>query len=272
MSTTPDVETIVQQVLAKKKYHFIDIDLVTFIASTEAKKRTTLKEAVKATTNKLHQVAWAYFKEPPAYASYLQDLELLPDNISDDQSRQFCLKLMQEHASTHERLPILKAFYTTLFADIQPISSILDLACGFNPLAFPWMALEKDTRYYASDIFADMSAFLTSFFQHFHIAGEAQVCNLLTHTPQEKVKVALLLKTLPCLEQAEKESARRILSAIHAQYLIVSFPVRSIGGREKGMLAHYSAQFESLLDDLGWRYQKFLFESELAYRVEKEKH
>jgi len=270
MSTTPDVEAIVQEVLAKKKYRALDIDLVTFIASTEAKKRATLKEAVKATTNKLHQVAGAYFKEQPDYASYLQDLELLPDNFSHDQSRQFCLKLMQEHASTRERLPILPEFYATLFADMQPITSLLDLACGFNPLAIHWMTLDKEARYYASDIFEDMSSFLNSFFDHFRLNGKASVCNLLTHIPQEKVQVALLLKTLPCLEQADKESARRILNGIHAQYVIVSFPVRSISGKEKGMLAHYSSQFESLLGDLGWHYRKFLFESELAYRIEKD--
>jgi len=269
MSPALDVETIVEEVLAKKKYHSVDRDLVTFIASTEAKKRTTLKEAVKATTSKLHQVAGAYFKETPDYAGYLQKLDCLPDVISDDGSTQFCSTLMQAHASTRERLPILAAFYSALFADIRPITSILDLACGFNPLAIHWMSLEKETRYYASDIFEDMSSFLNSFYAHFHLNGKASVCNLLTHVPQEKVQVALLLKTLPCLEQADKESAHRILNSIQAQYVVVSFPVRSIGGREKGMLAHYSSQFESLLEDMNLPYHRFLFESELAYRIAK---
>ena len=269
MNPALDVETIVEEVLAKKKYRSVDRDLVTFIASTEAKKRTTLKEAVKATTSKLHQVAGAYFKETPDYAGYLQKLDCLPDGISDDGSTQFCLTLMQAHASTRERLPILAAFYSALFADIRPITSILDLACGFNPLAIHWMSLEKETRYYASDIFEDMSSFLNSFYAHFHLNGKASVCNLLTHVPQEKVQVALLLKTLPCLEQADKESAHRILNSIQAQYVVVSFPVRSIGGREKGMLAHYSSQFESLLEDMNLPYHRFLFESELAYRIVK---
>ena len=77
------------------------------------------------------------------------------------------------------------------------------------------------------------------------------------------------MKTLPCLEQPDKERALLILLGIRAQYVIVSFPVRSIGGREKGMPAHYSSQFESVLSELGWRYQKLQFTSEMAYRIEK---
>jgi 16S rRNA (guanine(1405)-N(7))-methyltransferase len=271
MKTLPDVDEVMRQVSAKKKYQHLDPDLVAFIASAEAKKRASLKEAVKATANKLHQVGWAYFEEQPPYANHLQELAGLTQDVHAMDSRDFCTKLMQEHASTRERLPILADFYSTLFQDIQPVHSILDLACGFNPLAVDWMPIEKTVTYSACDIFQDMADFLQRFFEHFQIPGNASVNNLLTHIPPEKAQVALLLKTLPCLEQAEKDSARRILTGIQAQYLIISFPVRSIGGKEKGMLAHYSSQFENLLADLGWNYTKFLFTSELVYRVERGK-
>jgi len=269
MSTLPTVDEVIQQVLEKKKYKHLDPDLVALIASKEVKKRTSLKEAVKATTNKLHQVGWAYFNDQPAYSVHVRKLAELPQALHDAESRAFCTRLMQEHASTRERLPILSDFYHALLTDIQPVNSIVDLACGFNPLALDWMPIEKSASYTACDIFQDMANFLQSFFDHFQINGKTNLCNLLTHIPQEKAQVALLLKTLPCLEQVEKDSARRILTGIQAQYLIVSFPVRSIGGKEKGMLAHYSSQFESLLADLGWNYTKFLFTSELAYRVER---
>lgn len=270
MNTAIDKDEVIRQVLEKKKYSHLDRDLVALIAAEEIKKRASLKEAVKSTANKLHQVGWAYFARQPDYVAHLHELAALPADLHAEASRQFCLQLMQEHASTRERLPILKEFYATLFADIQPITSILDLACGFNPLALSWMPVEPDIQYSACDIFNDMTTFLQSFFAHFHIKGEASTCNLLSTIPQEKAQVALLLKTLPCLEQADKESSRRILTGIRANYLIVSFPVRSIGGREKGMRQHYASQFESLLGELGWSYQKFLFTSELAYRIERE--
>ncbi len=269
MSTAFDVPTIVQQIRAKKKYQHVDPELITFIASSEIKKYRTLKETVKATANTLHQIAWAYLPQQPDYAAHLQELANLPQDIHAAESRSFCERVMQEHTSTRERLPILTEFYCTLFKDIQPVRSILDLACGFNPLAFSWMPLEKEARYSAFDIFQDMASFLQNFFDHFHIAGRAAVDNLLSQPPQEDGQVALLLKTLPCLEQAEKDSARHLLRSVRAQYFCVSFPVCSIGGKEKGMLINYSQQFESLLDDLDWSYEKFLFRSELAYRVKK---
>ncbi len=269
MSTPPEVHEIVRQVLEKKKYQQLDPDLVTFIAESEAKKRTSLKEAVKATANKLHQVGWAYFQAQPTYAAHLAELKQLPQDIASAESKTYCTHLMQEHASTRERLPILADFYKTLFQDIQPIPSILDLACGFNPLATAWMPIERSTSYVACDIFQDMMVFLQVFFDHFQLNGKASLCNLLTNIPQEKVQVALLLKTLPCLEQAEKDSARRILTSIPAQYLIVSYPVHSIGGREKGMLVNYSNQFEAMMTELMWSYTKFLFPSELVYRVKR---
>ena len=271
MSAPPDVEEIVRQVLSKKKYRHIDPDLVAFIAKTEAKKRASLKEAIKATTNKLHQVGWAYFPVQPDYTAHLAELKQLPQDIQTAESKTFCTRLMQEHASTRERLPILAEFYQTLFRDIQPVHAILDLACGFNPLAAAWMPIDRAAAYHACDIFQDMMTFLQVFFTHFTLSGKADLCNLLTDISQEEVQVALLLKTLPCLEQAEKDSARRILTDIHAQYLIVSYPVHSIGGREKGMLAHYSTQFEALMADLDWSYTKLLFPSELVYRVERGK-
>ncbi|NMB62953.1 MAG: hypothetical protein GYA18_11530 [Chloroflexi bacterium] len=270
MNTVIDKDEVIRQVLEKKKYSHLDKDLVAFIAAEEIKKRASLKEAVKSTANKLHQVGWAYFAQQPDYTTHLHELAALPADLHADMSRQFCLQLMQEHASTRERLSILDEFYTILFSDIRPITSILDLACGFNPLALGWMPVAPDVRYNACDIFDDMNAFLQSFFAHFHIQGKAETCNLLSTIPQEKVQVALLLKTLPCLEQAEKESSRRILTDIRARTLIVSFPVHSIGGREKGMRQHYASQFEALLAELGWNYQKFLFASELAYRIERE--
>ncbi|HOJ01850.1 MAG TPA: hypothetical protein PLL88_09555 [Anaerolineaceae bacterium] len=269
MSKLPGVDEVTRQVLEKKKYQQVDPELVAFIAASETKKRASLKEAVKATTNKLHQVAWAYLPQQPAYHTHLRELNSLPKEMHAAESRAFCTRLMQEHASTRERLPILSDFYRTLFQDIQPVTSLLDLACGFNPLAVDWMPVERSATYFACDIFQDMATFLQAFFDHFQINGKAGVCNLLTRLPREKVQVAFLLKTLPCLEQAEKDSARNLLTGIQARTILVSFPVRSIGGKEKGMLAHYSNQFEGLLADLGWSFQKFLFASELAYRVEK---
>ena len=63
---------------------------------------------------------------------------------------------------------------------LPPIRSVLDVACGLNPLAIPWMPLAPDVHYYACDIYADMIAFLNGFFQIAGIDGQAQACDLVS--------------------------------------------------------------------------------------------
>ena len=65
----------------------------------------------------------------------------LPTDLHNPQVKDFCLERMRGHASTQERLPILEEFFQTTLASIAPVESVLDLACGLNPLALPWMPL-----------------------------------------------------------------------------------------------------------------------------------
>ena len=87
--------------------------------------------------------------------------------------------------------------------------------------------------------------------------------------PGPPAHVAFLLKAVPCLEQIDRAAVRRLLADVPAAHLLVSFPVRSLGGRGKGMPAHYAAHFEALVAEHGWAVQRFAFATELAYLVTK---
>jgi len=54
---SPDLDQLVQSVLTSSKYQRVTRDLVRTIGAQELTKRRNLKEAVKATKNKLHQIA-----------------------------------------------------------------------------------------------------------------------------------------------------------------------------------------------------------------------
>ena len=54
-----------------------------------------------------------------------------------------------------------------------------------------------------------------------------------------------------------------------ADYLLVSFPAHSIGGRDKGMAAHYEEGFLQAMHGRTWPVQRFAFASELAFLVWK---
>ncbi len=178
---------------------------------------------------------------------------------------------MGAHASTKERLPILDEIYTGIFKLLPPVRSVLDAACGLNPLALPWMPLGADARYYACDIYADMAAFLNGFFELVPQAGRASVCDLAASSPDQRVDLALVMKSIPCLEQIDKQAGERLLDGLQSRYLAVSFPAKSLGGRSKGMVENYSARFEELIAGRGWQVLgELAFSTELVFVVECE--
>ncbi|MEZ4674173.1 MAG: hypothetical protein R2932_08030 [Caldilineaceae bacterium] len=266
---------LTETVLAGAKYRAITPDLVRIIGTQELAKRNNLKAAIKATKNKLHQITGAYWQGKPAYEDWLTFLRATgatADTPDEKLLHTTCRTLMAHHASTRERLPILRDFYSILLAGLPPIHTVLDLACGLNPLTIPWMNLAADARYYACDVNQEQMNFLQQALPLLGVAGEAVVCDLLQEVPQQPVDVAFLLKTIPCLEQVDRTIGRRLLTHINATVVFVSFPAQSLGGRNKGMADSYSGHFAMLLNEIGqtqWQVEQFVFATEIVFRLTK---
>jgi 16S rRNA (guanine(1405)-N(7))-methyltransferase len=77
----------------------------------------------------------------------------------------------------------------------------------------------------------------------------------------------MMLKTLPVLAQIERTAVCRLLDSLQTSYLLVTFPVHSLGGRQKGMAQNYEAQFQAWAEGRNWAVQRFEFASELAFLV-----
>jgi 16S rRNA (guanine(1405)-N(7))-methyltransferase len=262
-----DIDALVTAVCKSTKYRHICEDAVRGIGERELAKGRRLKDAVKATKRKLHQVGGAYLEGGLDYAAWLNDLRAASENSGD--FRRTCAQIMGHHASAQERLDILDEFYATVLADLPPARSVLDLACGLNPLAIPWMGLPDGATYYAYDIYEDMVAFLRAFMALTPVRGQAAACDVLGSCPTPRVDLALMLKSIPCLEQIDKSAGAQLLDTIDAQYLLVSFPVHSLGGRSKGMPANYEAHFRELIAGKGWAIRRFAFATELAFLISK---
>lgn len=259
------LDTLTQQVLQGAKYREIASELVRRIGAQELSKRRSLKEAVKATKNKLHQIGGAY---QPGRINYEEALALLRETaVSAPKFRATCYQLMQAHTSTKERLPILDEFYQTTLANLSSIRTVLDLACGLNPLAYPWLPLSPDVLYTAVDIYGDMLNFVQEFFTIAGINGRTQQCDIIGNPPGEPFDLILLLKTLPCLEQVDKNAAANLIEMLNGRFLLISYPAQSLGGRSKGMVANYTRQFEQLADGRSWQIKPFEFATELAFLV-----
>ncbi len=270
MTGTAALAQLTEGVLAGAKYRHVAPELVQLIGAQELAKRNNLKAAIKATKNKLHQITGAYWQGKPAYDEWLALLQAAADSPDGKLLQSTCRTLMAHHASTRERLPLLPVFYATLFAGLPPIRSVLDLACGLNPLTLPWMDLAAEARYYACDVNQEQIDFLQQTLPLLGVTGEAFLCDLLQTVPQQPVDVALLFKTIPCLEQVDRAIGPRLLTALNAKTIFVSFPAQSLGGHNKGMIDSYSAHFATLLDAVGetqWSVEQFSFTTETVFRL-----
>jgi 16S rRNA (guanine(1405)-N(7))-methyltransferase len=261
------LQQLLTSVSASSKYRHLSPDLIRAIGVQELDKRKQLKAAIKATKAKLHQIGGAYLDSPPDYQQWRRELVHVSGNSTELKTT--CQRLMSHHLSTRERIPILEQFYQSLFQHLPPIHSVLDLACGLNPLALPWMPLPPGVTYYACDIYVDMMEFIADALQMMGIRQQTWVQDISHTYPQITVDVAFLLKTLPCLEHQQKHSGLDLLRSLSTSHLVVSFPAHSLTGKSKGMLTTYDRQFRALIRDEGWSIQQFCFASEMVYIVIK---
>lgn len=264
MTNPDDLQAVIDAIQATVKYSTVCTPLIQRIATTELAKYPKRKDAIKSTKNKLHQVAGAYLNAQMPYAAWLAQLRAAPDAAA---RRTVAQTIMASHASTRERLPILAEFYAEIFDIIGPVRSVLDVACGLNPLAAPQMPLPPAATYTAIDVFTDMMAFLG---EALPIGGVNAVCladDIVQTLPAGPFDVAFVLKTLPCLEQTDKSIGPTLFRRLQARWIVVSFPNQSLGGRTKGMAAHYDAHFTAMMEGLGVVEHRLTFDTELVYIV-----
>src|SRR5947209_5050627 len=137
-SMQPPLQQLLEAIQASAKYRHIDAKFIRSVGEGEMEKRRNLKEAIKATKNKLHQVGAAYQENTPRYSRWLEALREASQAGDTELLQATCREIMKPHASTRERLPVLSRFYSELLKDMAPVRSVLDIACGLNPLAIPW--------------------------------------------------------------------------------------------------------------------------------------
>jgi 16S rRNA (guanine(1405)-N(7))-methyltransferase len=264
------VEDIIRQASSTDAYSDIHPDVIRRIAETEARKGYKARELVKSIRSKLHQVGGAYLPDVINPQRFAAELSALPHEFKSDNLRYFCTKKMEGHASTNERLSFVERFFQETMEDLAPVQSVLDIACGLTPLAVTWMPLVASTRYIALDMYANLAKALTIFFDHTGINGETISADVITHSLDFQVDVAFVLKTLPCLEQQQKGSGLAVLKRIPAKHILVSYPLRSLGGNRKGMGATYETDFNTMAESQNWKVKRFEFPNELVFRIDRE--
>ena len=286
-----EIDQLLAAVQTSAHYRQVSPALIRAIGGRELRARRNLKEATKATKNALHQVYGAFLPPRPPYERWLAQLETAREQDASDSGahtlahgyvsastsahvdhpawREACRAIMANHTSTAERIPDMAAFYPAALAGLGPLRSVLDLGCGLNPLAIPWMGLAPNASYHCCDIDASLIGFLDHAFALAGIDGHAEVRNLVAEPPRQHADLAMVLKLLPTLEAIERGAGTRLLYALQARHLLVSFPARSLGGRTNGLAAQHASRFLALAQGHGWAVRQITFPCEVAFLVDR---
>ena len=99
------LEDLVTAVRASAKYGHLSGEVIRRVGAHELAVRRNLKEAIKATKNKLHQVGAAYMPQPMRLCAMAARASR--GTGQEGRLQEACQRIMRAHTSTAERLPIL---------------------------------------------------------------------------------------------------------------------------------------------------------------------
>lgn len=262
MSRAPlDLAQVVAQVRQSKRYRGVAPEVVQRIAAQEARHHKG-KALVKAIKKHLHRVYGAYLPSPPRYARLLERLEQAQGE-GGEAVRTVILEAMSAHASTRERVPVMDAFLRELEDRVGRPERVLDLACGMQPLAWAWWRPQRLGM--ARDIDGELMGFLAQALALLGVPAQTDTVDLHGELELPEADMVFLLKTLPCLRLELQRPAMELLDALPAPIVVVSFPTRSLGRRNKGMRANYGQRFESELQQSSFDWDHFEVPGELVY-------
>ena len=255
-----------------KKYSSVYQPLLERMCAEESVKYKKDKDKIKAVKNKLHEIYGAFFNENVgAICDRPRTNAVRPYDINSPEN------LLKLNVSSNERLSFISELYKFIFDTItdnsdEEINTILDIGCGFNPFSLKFM-LESSPKvkiksYYALDIDLKLAEIINNYFDLLGLPKYAGCIDIISEIPPQKADIAFLFKIIPTVETCKKGRGAEIINNINAKYIAVSFPTKTLCGKDKGMADNYAAFFENILD-----YDKFaiigknIFKNELVYII-----
>ena len=273
--------SLCEDILTTKKYATLYRPLVLRVCEEEYKKYNNNKDRLKGVKNTLHAMYGAYLTVDSYKKAYkfLDTLEkTMQDKFSQDKTNQdkanmertteVLEKIFRLHASTNERINDLAAMYAFIFETIGPVESVLDIGCGFNPFTLTYFP-QMPKRYHALDIDDRIADLNNRYLSLIGMPQLASCVDISQDTPDITVDVAFLFKLLPLIERQSKGRSAKLLREIDAQHLIITYPTKSLTGKEKGMQAFYAASFEEVIGGNLFISAKKQIGTELVYVVAK---
>lgn len=267
MFVNDELEAVVTAVKQSRKYCGTNEATIRVLAENALHQNKKPKKAIKVVRARLHSIMAPYLGDPDYEA---ESARLVQSFAAGDDTavREVCETILSAHLSTRERLPILADFYEQIFSVTGKPKSILDLACGLNPLAFPWMGLGSSVKFYAYDIHEPRVKFINHFFRLYGLPPLAKLHDIALNFPSEQADVALFLKEMPRFERNYQGRGRPLLESLKTPWLVISFPsISTHGGRN--LTKRYRDFMFQLIDGHDWPVTELSFEGELVFCIQK---
>ena len=265
-----DLQPLIDEITHSKKYRDLDLPESTIrdLLLQELPRYKSRKEAVESVKTKLHNIVAPYLGDPD-YTRAAGELRGAFSDGSPATIRAACLRLLQSHASTRERIPLLEDFYQRLWRVSGPPAVLLDLACGLNPFSLPWMGLPAGCQYLAYDIHAPRVALINQFFRLAGQPGQALVQDVLVHPPETAADAAIFFKEAHRFDQRQRDCNLPFWQALRVRWLFVSLPSASLSGR-RDLVERQRRLIQKTLKGTGWPVSEITFENELVFCIQKD--
>ena len=256
-------------ILDSRKYRGMHIPLETIasLVSEISVDEHDPKIIRKIVREKLHHIVAPYLGDPD-YPSASHEMSLAIQSNSQDAIQSFCLAMLTSHASTRERIPVMTEFYKKIFSVTGVPGSILDLACGLNPFAFPWMGLPLSVAYTAFDIHLPRIELLNQFFSGMKMAATAIHRDIISEPPGTPAHVAFIFKEAHRMEQRQSGCCRVLWQKLPVDWLVVTLPAISLTGRHD-LSAQHRKLIQNAITDHQWLINEFEIGGEMVFCIRK---
>ncbi|MFP3284205.1 MAG: hypothetical protein RXO65_02050 [Candidatus Nanopusillus acidilobi] len=263
-----ELSEIINEIKNKKELRNISDKVVENILKRELRKKQYLYKRLSSIKNikqlKNDEEFYLLFKEVrrilhELYGLYTpkEDKEIDKILFNNEMTlEQKIIELLMLTRSTAERLNFYKEIYKNIFIE-KPVE-ILDLASGLNPISI-YFSDQKPKKYYYVDISEKILDINYQILKELNIKNEGWLIDLLD--PDDRIfrhyQYIFFWKIFPILEKYDFYAPRNLLSKLDFDYLIISFPQKSLGKKRNLGLA--------------WRYKiKRFVTYKLKYKIIKE--
>lgn len=262
-------QTWISQIRTSKKYREVDLpeETVRSLFEQEMPRHRNPKDALQAVREKLHNIVAPYLGDPD-YTLMAKELEEAFADGDPQMVKFICAQILAAHASSRERMDILEEFYRRIFATIGRPARILDVACGLNPFAFPWMGLSNMVEYHAYDLHHPRVELINHYFRLQGLQPLARVQDVLVRPPEETAEVAFLFKEAHRIEQRQKGANLPLWQALKVRYILVSLPLESLSGKHN-LMERQRHLVQQVTQGQPWHVSEMIFKNEIIFVVDK---